>query len=246
MQHCMWKASPGRLSTSFFPFCERLEIMYRYTIFMGVVTSGKGLIFAIQTKRHLMSELLRKYVNQFIKLTDEEFDRFCAPFELVIVRRKEMVLKEGAYCRFEGFVTQGCFRVYFLDDNGVEQILQFATETWWITDIDSFTNKLPAKLNIEALEDSEVLMISYDEKEKLYEALPKVEQLFRMMNQRAMVALQRRIYALQSMTADKRYLQFLEKYPELEQRLNQQQIAAYLGISHEFLSKIRKKLSQKN
>lgn len=193
-----------------------------------------------------MSELLRKYVSQFIKLSDEEWERFSAPFESVRVNKKEMVLKEGAYCRFEGFVTKGIFRVYFLDDNGVEQILQFAAETWWITDIDSFTNKLPAKLNIEALEDSEALMISYDEKEKLYKSLPQVEKLFRMMNQRAMVAMQRRIYSLQSMTADKRYLQFLEKYPDLEQRLNQQQVAAYLGISHEFLSKIRKKLSQKS
>jgi CRP-like cAMP-binding protein len=192
-----------------------------------------------------MFELLHQNISRYIKLTDEEWNVFRAPFQLQEVKKKQFLLKEGAYCGFEGFVTQGCFRVYFLDDNGVEQILYFATETWWVTDIDSFTNKLPARLNIEALEDSEVLLISKPDKERLYEILPQVEKLFRKMNQSALVAMQRRIFSLLSMTADKRYLEFIEKYPQLEQRINQQQVAAYLGISHEFLSKIRKKISRK-
>jgi CRP-like cAMP-binding protein len=188
---------------------------------------------------------LRKNIEKSIQVTDEEFAEFCAPFNLKVVKKKEFLLKEGSVCKFEGLVTKGCFRVYFLDDNGFEQILYFAIEDWWVTDIDSFTNKIPARLNIEALEDSEVLMISWADKEKLYERFPKVERLFRIMNQRSLVALHRRIFSSQSKTADKRYLEFIEKYPHLEQRLTQQQVAAYLGISHEFLSKIRKKLATK-
>jgi CRP-like cAMP-binding protein len=192
-----------------------------------------------------MFELLHQNISRHIKLTDEELNLFCSSFQLHEVKKKEFLLKEGAYCGFEGFVNEGCFRVYFLDDNGIEQIIYFATETWWVTDIDSFTNRMPARLNIEALEDSKVLLISKSDKERLYETLPQVEKLFRKMNQSALVAMQRRIFSLLSMTADKRYLEFTEKYPQLEQRLTQQQVAAYLGISHEFLSKIRKKISRK-
>ena len=131
-------------------------------------------------------------------------------------------------------MLNGCFKIYFLNENGQEQILYFAVESWWITDLDSLVNDVPSMLNIEALEDSEVLLISKEDKEKLYETLPHVEKVFRIMNQRSSVALQRRILSLMNKTADKRYLEFLEKYPGLEQRITQQQVVSYLGISHEF------------
>lgn len=104
-------------------------------------------------------------------------------------------------------------------------------------------NDVPSILNIEALMDSEVLMISKKDKEELYENMPQIEKLFRIMNQRSSVALQRRILSLTGKKADQRYIEFLEKYPGLEQVLTQQQVASYLGITHEFLSKIRKKIS---
>ncbi|ANF53250.1 hypothetical protein A0O34_19690 [Chryseobacterium glaciei] len=188
-----------------------------------------------------MLDLLYKNITRHISLSEEEFQRFSEPFQLKKFQKKEVVLREGDYCLFEGFVLNGCFKVYFLTEDGFEQTLYFAVESWWITDLDSLINNVPSTLNIEALENSEVLMISKKDKELLYETMPQVEKLFRIMNQQSSVALQRRILSLMNKTADKRYLEFLEKYPTLEQRLTQQQVASYLGISHEFLSKIRKK-----
>lgn len=190
-----------------------------------------------------MFDALHSNISRYIDLSDDEFERFTRPFRLQTFKRKDMVLTEGEYCSFEGFVLNGCFKVYYLNENGQEQTLYFALEGWWITDIDSLINHVPSILNIEALKDSEVLMISKKDKEELYRNIPQVEKLFRIMNQQSSVALQRRILSLTGKTADKRYLEFLEKYPGLEQRLTQQQIASYLGITHEFLSKIRKKTS---
>lgn len=190
-----------------------------------------------------MFDLLHKNISRYINLSEEEFRKFTVPFQLKSFKKKDVVLKEGDYCLFEGFVLNGCFKIYYLNENGFEQTLYFAVEGWWITDIDSLINHVPSILNIEALYDSNVLMISKKDKECLYETMPQIEKLFRIMNQQSSVALQRRILSLTGKTADKRYLEFLQKYPGLEQKLTQQQVASYLGITHEFLSKIRKKIS---
>ncbi|WP_068943155.1 Crp/Fnr family transcriptional regulator [Chryseobacterium timonianum] len=190
-----------------------------------------------------MFKQLYDNISHYIDLSEEEFSQFSGPFQLKSFKKKETVLKEGEYCLFEGFVLNGCFKVYYLNENGFEQTLYFAIEGWWITDIDSLLNDVPSILNIEALMESEVLMISKKDKDALYETMPQIEKLFRIMNQRSSVALQRRILSLTGKTADKRYLEFLDKYPGLEQKLTQQQVASYLGITHEFLSKIRKRIS---
>ncbi|WP_177734101.1 Crp/Fnr family transcriptional regulator [Flavobacterium inviolabile] len=191
-----------------------------------------------------MYDLLKNNIKSHITISDTELFQFCKPFNLKKIPKKEFLLRQGEICKFEGFVNKGCFRVYHINNEGVEHVLYFAIEGWWITDIDSFTNEKPASLFIEALEDSEVLLISKREKELLYEQFPKTEKLFRIMTQKTHVALQRRMISNLSKTADERYLDFIEKYPHLAQRLSNLQIAAYLGISHEFLSKIRKKISK--
>lgn len=190
-------------------------------------------------------EALKAAVRKHISLTDQEMLAFCHPFKPHTYHKKDFLLREGEVCRFEGLVTRGCLRIYAIDANGYEYVLYFATEGWWVTDIDSFTTQTPSQLFIEVLEDSEVLQIGKPEKERLYEDLPVTEKLFRIMTQKTHVALQRRMLGALSQNADERYLGFIQKYPSLEQRLTQQQVAAYLGISHEFLSKIRKRLSQK-
>lgn len=190
-----------------------------------------------------MFELLHKNIAKHIQLTAEELEQFCANFHLRKFRKKEFLVRAGEICRYEAFVIKGCFKVYYLDENGSEQIIYFAVEDWWATDIDSFTNQVPALLNIEALEDCEVLCINKPDKDLLYQELAQVEKLFRIMNQRTLVAFQRRVISSIGKTAENRYLEFMEKYPQLEERLTQLQIAAYLGITHEFLNKIRKKLS---
>lgn len=190
-------------------------------------------------------DLLKQHIGHYIPITDAEFEQFTALFHQRKIKKKDYLLREGEICKYEAFVTKGCFRIYYSDDKGDAQILYFAVESWWATDIDSFTNQRPSLLNIEALEDSEVLLINKADKDTLYETVPTVEKMFRIMNQKSLVTFQRRVISSLGKTADKRYLEFIEKYPALEQRLSQQQLAAYLGISHEFLSKIRKKLSGK-
>lgn len=189
-----------------------------------------------------MKELLKQNISSHIAISEDERDLFCDLFEHKLIKKKSFLLAEGEICKFEGFVVKGLFRVYHLDKNGFENVLYFAMENWWITDIDSFTNEKPSQLYIEALEDSEVQLISKKDKEFAYTNLPKIEKLFRIMTQKTHVALQRRMIDNLSKTADQRYLDFIEKYPQLLQRLTNLQIAAYLGISHEFLSKIRKKI----
>jgi CRP-like cAMP-binding protein len=143
-------------------------------------------------------------------------------------------------------VINGCFKVYHSDQKGTEQILYFAIEDWWITDVDSFTTLKPSQLNIQALENSEVLLISKTDKEALYQKIPEIEKLFRIMSQKTLIALQRRIIENLSKTADQRYIDFITKYPQIAGRLTNIQIGAYLGVSHEFVSRIRRKIVTKN
>jgi CRP-like cAMP-binding protein len=192
-----------------------------------------------------MTKLLQKNIAAHISLSDTETEAFCDFFQHITIKKKSFLLREGEVCKFEGFVIKGLFRVYHIDQKGFEQILYFAIENWWITDIDSFTNETPSQLFIEALEDSEVLVISKKDKEFAYSNLPKIEKLFRVMTQKTHVALQRRIIDNLSKTAESRYIEFTDKNPQLIQRLSNIQVAAYLGITNVFLSNIRKKIAVK-
>jgi CRP-like cAMP-binding protein len=192
-----------------------------------------------------MKKLLKQNISSHISISEKEADSFCDLFEERAVKKKEYLLKEGEICRFEGFVNKGLFRIFHIDNNGFEQVLYFACEDWWVADIDSFTNEKPSQLFIEALEDSEVLLISKKNKDYAYQHIPAIEKLFRIMTQKTHVVLQRRMIDTMSKTAEDRYIEFIEKYPKLYARLTNLQIAAYLGISHEFLSKIRNKISRK-
>lgn len=181
-------------------------------------------------------------ITKYIDLAESEFDQLNSFYQVKEVKRNEMILSEGEICDFEGYLLEGCFKIFYQEDNIKEHILYFAIEDWWVLDIGSFVSGEPSKLNIQALEDSKMIMISKAQKEKLYLEMPKTERLFRLMNQKALEAIQLRMISMLHKTADKRYLEFRKKYPTLEQRIPQHQIAAYLGISHEFLSKIRRKL----
>ena len=192
-----------------------------------------------------MTASLQKHIKKHTQISDENLEKFSNAFTLQKVVKKEFLLKEGEICQLEGFVTGGCFKVFHSDQNGTEHTLYFAIEDWWVADVDSFTNSKPSQLNIQALENSEVLLISKQNKEKLYQEIPEIEKLFRIMSQKNLVALQRRMIDNLSKTADQRYLDFLAKYPKITQRLTNIQIAAYLGVSPEFVSKIRRKITKK-
>ncbi|MFT7396197.1 MAG: CRP-like cAMP-binding protein [Flavobacterium sp.] len=184
----------------------------------------------------------QKNILKYVDLSENELAEFRSCYTLEKVEKNKIILKQGEICEFEGYVLEGCFKIFSQDENGREHILYFAIEDWWVLDIDSFVSGKASKLYIQALEDSVILTIDKAKKEQLYCDIPKVEKLFRIMNQKALAATQLRVISLLHENADKRYLDFNERYPSLSQRIPQHQIAAYLGISHEFLSKVIKRI----
>ena len=192
-----------------------------------------------------MFDTIQKNISKHIQLAEEEFNYFTSLLKKKKLRKKQFLLEEGEICRFECFVNSGCLRQYYLDDNGQEHIIQFAITDWWITDQYSYLTGLPSQYFIDALEDSEVVLIEKSSLEKLYDKVPKFERFFRIAFQNSYVALQRRILANISQTAEERYLNFSKNYPEIEQKVPQHQVASYLGIKPESLSRLRKQLSGK-
>lgn len=189
-----------------------------------------------------MTKSLQKHIREYVDISDEKLEKYCDAFTLQEVKKKEILLEEGSICDFEGFVVKGCFKVFHTDRNAAEQILYFAVENWWISDIDSFVNRIPSKLTIQALENSEILLISKKDKEELYQEIPEVERLMRLKFQSSIIALQRRIIDNLSKSSEERYIEFLKKYPQTVHRLTNIQIAAYLGVTPESLSRLRKKI----
>jgi CRP-like cAMP-binding protein len=189
-------------------------------------------------------DLILQNVAKHIKLDKTETDFFISLLQSKFFKKKEFVLRSGEVCKYEVFVTKGCLKNYTID-NGVEHIGMFAIEDWWTGDMHSFINQTPATCFIEALEDTEVLLISKQNLETLYESVPKFERFFRILFQNSLVTQVQRINQSIAYTAEERYLNFIKKYPKLEQRIRQKQMAAYLGITPEFLSVLRKKTAKK-
>lgn len=187
-----------------------------------------------------MFALILKNVSRFIQLTEEEKVFFTSLLKKKNLRKKQFLLQEGDIERYQYFINKGCLKIYKIDEKGLEHIVQFAIEDWWTTDMYSFLTETPAKLNIEAVEDSEMLCMDHTSLEILYQKIPKFERFFRLLLQNAFVANQSRIIETMSLPADERYCSFIEKYPAMERRLPLKFIASYLGITPESLSRIRK------
>lgn len=192
-----------------------------------------------------MFQLLRTHIEKRVKLTDEEFftcTKFFVPKKL---RKKQFLLNEGEVCKNIGFVNFGCLREYTIDNKGTEHIIQFAIEDWWVSDLHSFLSGKPATENIDALEDSEVLLLEKSARDELLNSCPKMEKFFRILIEANHVATHQRITDSLSTTAEERYLKFINTYPKLFELIPQNQIASYLGITPQSLSRIRKELVQK-
>lgn len=191
------------------------------------------------------TDFILQHISRYIKLNEAETAFFITLLQAKQIKRKAFLLKAGDICRAESFIVKGCLRAYMIDDNGFEHIIMFGVEDWWIGDLYSFLTQSPSHYFIEALEDTEVLQISKANLDKLYEAVPKFERFFRLIFQNAFVAQQQRINQNLSFTAEQRYIEFITKYPQLEQRLSQKHIAAYLGMTPVFLSMLRRKMARK-
>ena len=192
-----------------------------------------------------MLTLLRTHIEKRVQLKDEEFEVISKFFIPKKLRKKQFLLHEGEVCKNIGFVNSGCLREYTIDNKGSEHIIQFAIEDWWISDPNSFLSGLPSTYNIDALENSEVLLLEKSAREKLLDSCPKMERFFRILIEANFVATQRRITESLSTSAEERYLKFIKTYPKLIEQVSQNHIASYLGITPQSLSRIRKELSQK-
>ncbi|MDO9376194.1 MAG: Crp/Fnr family transcriptional regulator [Ferruginibacter sp.] len=190
-----------------------------------------------------MFESIHAHLNRCAPVSDEEFAFFDSILELKKVPKKTVLLQEGEVCNFEAYINKGCIRSYYIDENGNEVTLQFAIEDWWVSDIASFHERTPSKMFIEALEDCELLLLSPQTKEELLTRIPSLERMFRLMVQKNLAVLQTRFFKSISTSAHDKYVDFLEKYPTIPQRVAQHYIASYLGISPEFLSKVRKRMA---
>jgi CRP-like cAMP-binding protein len=189
-----------------------------------------------------MYEFFLKSMQQYISFSPDETTLLTSKIELKKIRKKQWLVTPGDYCKTDYFVNKGCFRAYYVDENGHEHITKFATEGWWITDIQSYFSGLPATLYVESLEDGEVIALNKSALEALYEDIPQLNKYFRLVYQKAMLNSNQRVLRTISNTAGEHFLQFIEQYPNLEQRVPQYMIASYLGITPEFLSKIRRKV----
>jgi CRP-like cAMP-binding protein len=186
-------------------------------------------------------DLLYSHISKSISLTREEFAFFSSLLKPVSINKGEFLIREGEICKHETFVTKGCLKSYYEDENGAEHILDFLIEGWWADDLYSFLTQTPSKSAIKALEDTDALQISKQDLETLYQKVPAFERFFRLLFQRAYIAQREQINMILSTPAKERYLQFLRKKPYAEKRFPQKDIASYLGITPQFLSSLKKK-----
>lgn len=188
---------------------------------------------------------LLDYFQKYIPLTEQERMFFTHRTHSRRIKRRQMILQEGFVCKHYSFVVEGCFKMYSVDDKCNQHNIQFAAENDWIMDIGSFHSQKTSRLFIEAIEPSDILQIEQQDLYFLYINIPKLDRIFKVIIENKFVELQNRVLQNFSSTAETRYLSFLEQYPQLASRLPNTQIASYLGITPEFLSKIRKDLAKK-
>jgi CRP-like cAMP-binding protein len=186
-----------------------------------------------------------EHFSNFLSLNDSEIEELKSRLTEKKVKRRQFILQEGDVCRHYTFVAKGCFKMFKVDNKGQEHNLQFAIENEWIADIGSFHSEKPSELYIEALEPSTILQIAKPDLLSLYTHYQKFDRNFRVLIENEFINLQKRVLQNISSTAEERYLDFLKNHPNLFNRISNVQIASYIGVTPEFLSKIRKNLTTK-
>jgi len=192
-----------------------------------------------------MFELLHDTIQRTVEIKEDEFLAFTKYFTYKKIEKREFFLTEGEICFHQAFVKKGILRSYTLDNNGNEIILQFASERWWVADLSSYINHEPSFLNIEALEDSELLLLTRPAWEEAMKEIPILERFYRLIIQNHLISTQKRLVHSLSETAEEKYLRFLETFPDSVQRVPQHMIASYLGIARETLSRVRGQLASR-
>lgn len=183
---------------------------------------------------------LISHLRQIVELSSEEEKKIYDHFYIRKLKKREILLFAGDISSHMQFISSGCLRAYYMDEEAKEHIIQFGIEGWWVNDLYSYLTNTPAKQFIQALEKSSVVQIHKDSLNQLYDEVPAIERFFRIKFEKAYVALQERTINSMSRPAEKRYFDFRRQYRDIEQRVPQYMIASYLGITPEFLSRLRK------
>ncbi|OQP54528.1 hypothetical protein A4H97_21375 [Niastella yeongjuensis] len=189
-----------------------------------------------------MHAALLQEFRKHITLTAEEEELVIASFRYKKVRRGQILVQPPDVAIYEHYVISGCLFEYYIDDNGTQHTLIFAPEGWWATDLPSFLTGRDAKYHIEALEDSELLQVSKEALDKLLVKVPVLNSYYRVLYQNAVVAQGERLQAMLSSQVEERYNRFLQKYPQLQNRVPQYLIASYLGVTPEFFSRMKSRM----
>jgi CRP-like cAMP-binding protein len=192
-----------------------------------------------------MFEPLFKYIRDYSSLTlsESNFELIKDAFTLKKLKRKQYLLQEGEVCMHFAFIVKGAMRQFVVDDKGVERIVRLGIENWWMGDRESFVMLTPSVSSIDAWEDTELLLITRANTLKLIQEFPAFDEMIRKMDERNNIATQKRIISSISLSAEKRYADFIRRYPDFSKRFPQHIIASYLGITKETLSRVRKQSS---
>lgn len=187
---------------------------------------------------------LLNYINNYVSLTNEEEAFLASKVSYRKYLKGQYILQQGDVCKYQCFVISGCTKTFHVDDSGQEHIVMFSIENWWTSDMGSFITQMPADYNIQCIDNTELIMFSFDVMGDLYAEIPKLERFFRLIIEKALVASQKRIVRSFSLSAKDRYLYFRNQYPKIEKLIPQYMVASYLGITKEFLSKIKSELTK--
>ena len=191
--------------------------------------------------RAIAAPLLER-LKSVVSISEKEEEILCANINHRKYRKGQYLVQQGDTCKYIFYILTGCTKTYHIDQEGQEHIFQFSVEDWWTSDLGSLISQAPADFNVQCIENTEVLVFPYTQLETLYEEIPQLERFFRIIVERAYVSSQKRLIRNFSLTAKERYLYFKESYPHIEQRIPQYMVASYLGITKEFLSKIKSQL----
>ncbi|MFD2145335.1 Crp/Fnr family transcriptional regulator [Mucilaginibacter antarcticus] len=194
----------------------------------------------------MQANLIIDSITRHIQLSATEQEHFLSLLKPKTFKRKQLLLQEGQVCKQSTFVIKGCLRGFTVDHNGLEHVLSFAPVGWWIADMYSLLAQKPGILNIETQDETDVLLLSKTDQEKLYLDIPQFERFFRVITENSLVSAQQRLMDSLSLTAEERYHNFCRRYPTLIYTLPKKQIASYIGVTPEFFSRMQHKLVMKD
>lgn len=214
----------------------------------GAPLSWRGFLLAFAAKflysQHntvLMFAEIIVHIKKFIPLTPDEEELLASYLTVKEVKKKEHLLREGEVCQENYFIVEGLFRLYLITSKGVEQVIQFGIENWWITEYNSYKSGQPSGFYLQAIEKAKVVAINRNVQEELFEKIPQLEKYFRQVLERAYSAQLTRIHYIFNLTGEENYWLMVNKYPGFVQRVPQYMLASFLGITPEFLSMLRAK-----